>query len=139
MSKPSRKGGRVYVATDGKIVKVGMSTRGKCKSRFSELRVQFGFIVAEAVITDRRYDYNRIETEVKHRLASVRITGEFFSCSYQHAIATLNQVMSEFDYEYDYGGVGSANVKRDRKDEESKSGYWPLQESYDFKKGKPIY
>lgn len=139
MNKPNRKGGRVYIATDGKIVKVGMSTRGKCKSRFSELRLQFGFIVAEAVITDRRYDYNRIETEVKSRLISDRIFGEFFSCSYEHAICTLNEVIAEFDDEYEYAGAGSACVKMKIKPEESKSGYWPVQEQYDFKKGKPIY
>ncbi|EKN3738012.1 GIY-YIG nuclease family protein [Yersinia enterocolitica] len=96
-TRRERQGGRVYVATDGQLIKIGMSTRGKCLSRFSELKNQFGFSVVDSFITERRFDYRLIEQEAHERLSAFRLNNEFFSASFADGVRAVNEVISEMD------------------------------------------
>ncbi|CNI67787.1 T5orf172 domain [Yersinia massiliensis] len=98
-------GGRVYVASDGLKIKVGMSTRGKCLGRFSELKRQFDFYVKDSFITDRRFDYRIIEKMTHEKLSRFHLNHEFFSASFAEGIKAVKEVMQELDALGFGGGV----------------------------------
>ncbi len=97
-------GGRVYVASDGVKIKVGMSTRGKCLSRFTELKKFFGFHVRDSFITERRFDYRLIEKMAHQKLAKYSLSHEFFSASFAEGVQAVKEAISEMD---SYGFSGS--------------------------------
>jgi ABC-type antimicrobial peptide transport system permease subunit len=99
------RGGRVYVATDGNKIKVGMSARGKCLTRFYELKKVFGFQVVDSFITERRFDYRIIEKMAHQKLAAFRLHNEFFSAPYEDGVQAVKEAISELD---SHGFIGSA-------------------------------
>ena len=93
----TRKGGRVYVASNGKKVKVGMSSRGKCVARFRELERDFEFEAKETWMAERRYDFRIIEKMAHKKLSEWRLGCEFFDVKMEHAIDAVKQCMAELD------------------------------------------
>lgn len=93
----TRNGGRVYVASDGEKVKVGMSSRNKCVGRFSELQRHYGFNVIDSYITDRRYDFRIVEKMAHEKLSEYHLYGEYFSVSLEDGVAAVKLVMAELD------------------------------------------
>lgn len=99
------RGGRVYVATDGIKIKIGMSTRGKCLSRFSELKKQYGFSVKDSFITERRFDYRIIEKMAHQKLSTFSLHNEFFSSPYEDGVNAVKEAIAELDSNGFNGGV----------------------------------
>lgn len=93
----TRNGGRVYVASDGSKVKVGMSSRNKCVGRFTELKKSDGFNIIDSYITDRRYDFRLVEKMAHEKLAKHRLHGEYFNISFEKGIEVVQSVISELD------------------------------------------
>lgn len=93
----TRKGGRVYVVSNGEKVKVGMSSRCKCVGRFTELKKYEGFEVRESYITERRYYYRIIEKMAHEKLSEQRLHGEYFDVSMEKGINAVKSVMQELD------------------------------------------
>lgn len=102
-----RNGGRVYVASDGTKIKIGMSSRGKCLGRFNELKKEFGFVVIDSFITERRYDYRIIEKMAHEKLSQYRLHNEFFSSSLREGINAVMASIIELDAN---GFSGSAEI-----------------------------
>nr|WP_306821390.1 GIY-YIG nuclease family protein [Providencia rettgeri] len=102
----TRNGGRVYVASDGSKVKVGMSSRNKCVGRFTELKKSDGFNIIDSYITDRRYDFRLVEKMAHEKLAKHRLHGEYFNISFEKGIEVVQSVMSELDSSGFSGFVG---------------------------------
>ncbi|MEQ2027702.1 GIY-YIG nuclease family protein [Xenorhabdus szentirmaii] len=95
--KKADRGGRIYVATDGVKVKVGMSARGKCLGRFAELKRKFGFSVIESFVTERRFDYRLIEKMAHKKLESYWLHNEFFSVPFSDAVNAVIESISDLD------------------------------------------
>ena len=93
----TRNGGRVYVASNGVKVKVGMSSRRKCVGRFTELRKHEGFEVTKSYITDRRYDFRLVEKMAHEKLSAHRLHGEYFDVTMDEGIKVVVAVMAELD------------------------------------------
>lgn len=93
----TRNGGRVYVASNGEKIKVGMSSRNKCIGRFTELRKQDGFEVTESYITERRYDFRLVEKMAHERLAMHHLHGEYFDVTLDEGIRVVITVMADLD------------------------------------------
>jgi len=93
----TRNGGRVYVASNGVKVKVGMSSRHKCVGWFTELKKQEGFEVTESYITPKRYDFRLIEKMAHESLVEHRLHGEYFDVSLDEGINAVVAAMNELD------------------------------------------
>lgn len=93
----NRNGGRVYVASNGEKVKVGMSSRHKCVGRFTELKKYDGFEITESYITDRRYDFRLVEKMAHERLSAHHLHGEYFDVTMDEGIQAVVSVMAELD------------------------------------------
>nr|WP_319552441.1 GIY-YIG nuclease family protein [uncultured Vibrio sp.] len=106
MKRKQRAGGRVYVISDGKLIKIGMSSRGFCKTRFTEVKKEFGFHAKDSFVTDKRYDYALIERMAHEKLDHLRVHHEFFSATFGEGIAAVKDVINELD---SVGFGGSVN------------------------------
>lgn len=93
----TRNGGRVYVASNGEKVKVGMSSRNKCVGRFTELKKHDGFEVKESYITDPRYDFRLVEKMAHEKLSAHHLHGEYFDVTMGEGIQAVVAVMAELD------------------------------------------
>ncbi len=93
----TRNGGRVYVASNGEKVKVGMSSRNTCVGRFTELKKHDGFEITESYITDRRYDFRLVEKMAHEKLSAHHLHGEYFDVTMDEGIQAVVAVMAELD------------------------------------------
>ena len=93
------------MATDGVKVKVGMSARGKCLGRFTELKKEFGFNVTSNFITERRFDYRIIEKMAHKKLEAHWLHNEFFSVPFADGVAAVNEVIADLDAGHFSGSV----------------------------------